>query len=384
MPQSSDPLNGPVAFDIQLRTSDDIAVVAQPSLLNTRNLTLALGLVFLIAFATGARSWALERKVRQKTAALAARIEAEAALERRRSAILENISGNRSLAGILAQITEMLSAMLDGAPCWCEIVDEPRLADRRPALESLRVTRTAIFAHTGEPLGTVFAGFRAGSQPTAAESDALEVSARLATLAIESRRLYTDLLHRSEFDLLTDIHNRFSMEKHLDAQISHALVSGTIFGLIYIDLDGFKQVNDRFGHHAGDMYLQEAALRMKSQLRPIDMLARVGGDEFAALIPEVNCRADVEEIALRLEQCFDDPFAVGGTLMSGSTSVGVALYPMDGSSKDSLLQAADAAMYEAKHNKRQVQQMLDASLDVNLDADLDTNLDANEDPSRSY
>jgi diguanylate cyclase (GGDEF)-like protein len=102
------------------------------------------------------------------------------------------------------------------------------------------------------------------------------------------------------------------------------------------------------------------------------MLARLGGDEFAALIPEVNSRADVEEIALRLEQCFDEPFAVGGTWLGGSASVGVALYPMDGSSKDSLLQAADAAMYEAKHNKRQVQQMLDASPD------------ASEDPSRSF
>jgi len=363
MLENANPFIAQMPFNILVRSDEDVAVIARPSLLNIPNLTLALGLVFLIAFAAGARSWALERKVRQKTAALAARIEAEAALERRRGVILEDISGNRPLAGILTQIIQMLSAMLDDAPCWFEITDLPYLTDCRTAPESLRIARASIFAHTGEPLGTVFAGFRPGSQPSTAESDALEVAARLATLAIESRRLYSDLLHRSEFDLLTDIHNRFSMEKHLDAQISHALVSGTVFGLIYIDLDGFKQVNDRFGHHAGDMYLQEAAMRMKSQLRPVDMLARLGGDEFAALIPEVNSRADVEEIALRLEQCFDEPFAVGGTHMSGSTSVGVALYPMDGSSKDGLLQAADAAMYAAKHNKRQVREMLEASED---------------------
>jgi diguanylate cyclase (GGDEF)-like protein len=363
MPQSSDPLSGPVAFDILMRTTDDIAVVARPSLLSIRNLTLALGLVFMVAFAAGARSWALERKLRQKTAALAARIESEAALERRRSAILEDISGNRPLEGILMQITQMLTAMLDDAPCWFEIADMPGMTDYRPAPESLHIARASIFAHTGEPLGTVFAGFRSGSLASTAETDALEVGARLATLAIESRRLYTDLLHRSEFDLLTDIHNRFSMEKHLDTQIGHALVSGTVFGLVYIDLDGFKQINDRFGHHAGDQYLQEAAIRMKNQLRPIDMLARLGGDEFAALIPEVNSRTDVEEIALRLEQCFDETFAVGGAHISGSTSVGVALYPMDGSSKDGLLQAADAAMYAAKHNKRKVREMLEATED---------------------
>jgi len=372
MLENANPFIAQMPFNILVRSDEDVAVIAMPSPLNIRNLTLALALVFLIAFAAGARSWALERKVRQKTAALAARIESEAALERRRSVILEGISGNRPLAGTLTQITQMLSEMLDGADCWCEIVDEPRITDHRPALKSLRVVRTAVLSHTGEPLGFLFAGFRPGSHPSATESDALDVAARLTTLAIESRRLYCDLLHRSEFDLLTDIHNRFSMEKHLDAQISHALVSGTVFGLIYIDLDGFKEINDRFGHHAGDLFLQEAATRMRSQLRPIDMLARLGGDEFAALIPEVNSRADVEEIALRLEQCFDEPFAVGGTWLGGSASVGVALYPMDGSSKDSLLQAADAAMYEAKHNKRQVQQMLDASPD------------ASEDPSRSF
>jgi diguanylate cyclase (GGDEF)-like protein len=363
MLENANPFIAQMPFNILVRSDEDVAVIAGPSLLSVRNLTLALGLLFLIAFGAGTRSWALERKVRQKTAALAARIEAEAVLERRRSAILEDISGNRPLARILTQITQMLSETLDGVPCWCEIVDQTRLTDPRPALGSLRVVRTAVLAHTGEPLGFVFAGFRSGSLASTAETDALEVGARLATLAIESRRLYTDLLHRSEFDLLTDIHNRFSMEKHLDTQIGHALVSGTVFGLVYIDLDGFKQINDRFGHHAGDQYLQEAAIRMKNQLRPIDMLARLGGDEFAALIPEVNSRTDVEEIALRLEQCFDETFAVGGAHISGSTSVGVALYPMDGSSKDGLLQAADAAMYAAKHNKRKVREMLEATED---------------------
>ena len=88
------------------------------------------------------------------------------------------------------------------------------------------------------------------------------MGAGLAMLAIETRRLHSDLLHRSEFDLLTDIHNRFSLEKHLEELMEERAEAG-IFGLIYIDLDEFKPVNDRCGHHVGDMYLQEAASRMK-------------------------------------------------------------------------------------------------------------------------
>ena len=102
------------------------------------------------------------------------------------------------------------------------------------------------------------------------------MGAALASLAIGTRRLYSDLVHRSEFDLLTDIQNRFSMEKHLDALIDEARRTAGIFGIIYIDLDGFKQVNDVYGHHIGDLYLQDAASRMKRQLRPGDILARLG------------------------------------------------------------------------------------------------------------
>jgi diguanylate cyclase (GGDEF)-like protein len=186
------------------------------------------------------------------------------------------------------------------------------------------------------------------------ESEALWMGARLAALAIETRRLYTDLVHRSEFDLLTDIHNRFSLDRHLEARIASARDTESIFGLIYVDLDEFKQVNDVYGHRIGDLYLQEVSLRMKRQLRTGDMLARLGGDEFAALAPTVRNRADVEEIALRLERCFDDPYAVEGHILHGSASVGFAVYPEDGATRDSLFSAADAAMYVSKHIKRQM------------------------------
>jgi diguanylate cyclase (GGDEF)-like protein len=93
------------------------------------------------------------------------------------------------------------------------------------------------------------------------------------------------------------------------------------------------------------------ALRMKRQLRTVDTLARLGGDEFAVLLPLVRSGADVVEIALRLERCFDEPLVLEGATLYPAASVGFAIYPEDGTTPDSLLSASDAAMYVQKHTK---------------------------------
>jgi diguanylate cyclase (GGDEF)-like protein len=353
--EDSNPFDAQVPFNLLIRSFDDIAVVAAPTLLNVRNLTMIVALLLVVVFAVGTRSWILERKVRRQTAALAARVEAEAALERRRSRILEDINGTRPLAEVLEQIVEMVSFMLLGAPCWCEIAEGARLGACPAQRDGLRVLDKEIPARSGPALGRIFAGFHLEGPSAANRIEALSVGAGLAALAIETRRVYCDLVHRSEFDLLTDTHNRFSLETLLDAQIAQARETAGIFGLVYIDLDKFKQINDLYGHRTGDLYLQEVTARMKHQLRAGDRLARLGGDEFAALVPAVHSRSEVEEIAQRLEQCYRAPFVVEGVALQGSASVGIALYPENGSTKDSLLSAADAAMYEAKHGKLQTE-----------------------------
>jgi diguanylate cyclase (GGDEF)-like protein len=340
------PTDHEVPFNILMRTPDDITVVAGPSWLSIRNLILLIGLLLAVVVVVGARGWYIEHKVRHQTAELAY-------IEQRRSRILEDINGSRPLAEIVEQITELASFKLHGAPCWCQITDGAQLGNCPPKLTSMRIVRHQISARTGPPLGAIFAAFDPLTKPTTIESETLSMAASLIALAIETRRLYSDLLHRSEFDLLTDIHNRFSLDKHMDDMIEEARQKAGIFGLIYIDLDKFKQVNDLYGHQVGDLYLQEVALRMKHQLRSHDLLARLGGDEFAVLVAQVHNRAGVEEIAVRLERCFDEPYAIVGYLLHGSASVGIALYPQDGATKDSLLNAADAAMYTAKYAKRQ-------------------------------
>jgi len=212
----------------------------------------------------------------------------------------------------------------------------------------LRTIEIPIAAHSGNTVGSIYAAFDANTTPRGDESKALTAVAALATLAIETSRLHSDLVHRSEFDMLTDIQNRFAFEKRLEELIAEARKTAGMFGLVYIDLNDFKQVNDRLGHLAGDLYLQRVTERMKHQLRPCDTLARLGGDEFGVLIPVLHNRIEVEAIALRLEHCFDEPFEIKNDILHGSASIGVAVYPTDGVTDDALMSIADAAMYVKK------------------------------------
>jgi diguanylate cyclase (GGDEF)-like protein len=337
-----------VPFDILLRTSDDITIVADPSPLSPQNLLLLVGLLLTVLFAVGARGWLIERKVRRQTTAAAY-------IEQRRGHILENINSSRPLAGIIEEITELVSCKLKGAPCWCQIAGGAQLGNCPSKITAFRVVHAEIPGRAGPPLGSIFAALDPPTKPSAVESEALSMATALAALAIETHRLYSDLLHRSEFDQLTNALNRFSLDKRLDDLIVKARETAGLIGLVYVDLDRFKQINDSHGHQIGDLYLQEVTLRMKRQLRTVDTLARIGGDEFAVLVPDVHGRADVEEIALRLEQCFDEPFLVEDVTLHTSASVGIALYPQDATNKDLLFRVADTAMYAAKNQKRQIE-----------------------------
>ena len=359
MLDNGDKYQGPVAFSLLLRSSDDVAVVARPTLLNVQNLILLVGLLLVIVFGIGARGWLIERRVRRQNAALAH-------IEQRRNRILVDINGSRPLAEVIERITELVSFKLRGAPSWCQIADGAMIGNCPSRRAGLRVVQHEILARSESPLGTIFVALDQRTKPRVIETEALDMAAELATLAIETRRLYTDLLRRSEFDQLTDINNRFFLDKRLDQVISECQLKADTFGLIYIDLNGFKQVNDHYGHHIGDLYLQQVALRMTHQLRPSDVLARLGGDEFAVLVPSVRTRAEITEIAMRLERSFDDPFAIDGHHLRGSASMGIALYPEDGATKDDLLNAADSAMYSVKHAKRKFDAAVEKSLKTAL------------------
>jgi diguanylate cyclase (GGDEF)-like protein len=342
----SNPFAGPVGFDVLLRSYDDIAVIAQPGWLNVRNLTTLVEILILVIFVFGIRVMWTERKARRHNATMAY-------IERRRGKILEDINNSKPLAEILENITELVSTRLGGAPCWIEVEDGATLGNHlsREVRTEFRVAQHAVVGRSGSHLGAIFAVFDSRSKPGNDETEALTQAAGLATLAIETQRLYADLVHRSEFDQLTDIENRFSFEREVENAIIAARQSAATFGLLYVDLNDFKQVNDNYGHRTGDLYLQQVALRMKRQLRPGDVLARLGGDEFAVMIKGVYNRATAEEVAQRLQHCFDEPFDCDGVDVQGSASIGIAMYPEDGATKDSLLSAADASMYVVKQTR---------------------------------
>ncbi len=204
-----------IPFNILMRGSDDIAVVARPPWLNVRHLTLIVEFLLAFVIALGMHGWYLERRNRRQIGSLAY-------VEQRRARILEDINHSKPLAEILERITELVSLRLNGAACWCQIADGATLGNRPHAFTPLRCAPSSarFAARSGPPLGVIFAAFDARTKPTAEENEALAMAAGLATLAIETSRLYSDLVHRSEFDLLTDVQNRFAMEKSLRAHDS--------------------------------------------------------------------------------------------------------------------------------------------------------------------
>ena len=151
-------------------------------------------------------------------------------------------------------------------------------------------------------------------------------------------------------DELTGLPNRRMLFDRLKHSLAHANRTGLKLAMLYIDLDGFKAVNDNLGHNFGDVLLSEVACRLGSRSRASDTLARLGGDEFILVLEDVNAADDALMAARSLIEVLDQPFQIEDQSLRISASVGMALYPDHASAPDSLLQYADFAMYAAKKN----------------------------------
>lgn len=160
------------------------------------------------------------------------------------------------------------------------------------------------------------------------------------------------LEQRSYFDTLTGLSNRVLLMERLAKAIAEANASGVPLAVAFIDLDGFKEVNDKFGHAAGDNLLVQTAGRLAQALRPSDTLARFGGDEFIAVLPDLKDSTVLPVVMQRLLDASGLPVDLEGTPVKISASIGVAFFPSDASLAEELLAAADAAMYVAKREGR--------------------------------
>jgi diguanylate cyclase (GGDEF)-like protein/PAS domain S-box-containing protein len=150
-------------------------------------------------------------------------------------------------------------------------------------------------------------------------------------------------------DTLTRLPNRTLLNDRLEQAISHAKRNNEKLSVMFLDLDRFKTINDTLGHMIGDELLQAVAARLKKCLRECDTLARIGGDEFTILLPEIHSKSDSELIAKKIIDTLKHPFDLDNQNIYISTSIGIAHYPNDGETKESLLKHADIAMYAIKN-----------------------------------
>ncbi len=167
----------------------------------------------------------------------------------------------------------------------------------------------------------------------------------------EQHRLTEQLIHAADHDVLTGLPNRNRLKERTRQAIARAQRKRETFGLLFIDLDDFKLVNDTLGHACGDSLLVDVARRLAECVREEDTIARLGGDEFVVLLDGRTKRSEIEAIATKIVARLREPFQLENRAATIGASIGTSLYPDDGHDVESLLAAADAAMYREKHGR---------------------------------
>jgi diguanylate cyclase (GGDEF)-like protein len=201
----------------------------------------------------------------------------------------------------------------------------------------------------------------AATVPLALRGLASRIVNRLDAALVEGAALRSELAavhetqerlrHLAYHDALTDLPNRSLLYDRLELAVKQAQRRASRIGVLFLDLDDFKAVNDSCGHAAGDRLLVELAGRLRSGVRAGDTVARLGGDEFVVLLDSVTGAEDAARVAAKVRDAVRAPFRRDGREMRVTASVGVSVYPADGSSADELLRSADAAMYRDKERQ---------------------------------
>jgi diguanylate cyclase (GGDEF)-like protein len=180
--------------------------------------------------------------------------------------------------------------------------------------------------------------------------------ARALQLAAE---MTEELRHMAQHDQLTGLPNRALFSDRIHRELTHAKRYAGRFAVIFLDLDKFKPINDDFGHAVGDLMLQHVARRLQDSVRASDTVGRMGGDEFVVLMPELTESDAALGLAEKIRHAVGQPFIFDGHELTITCSLGVAIYPDDGTDEAALIKSADEAMYRAKDAGRNRTQLVD-------------------------
>jgi diguanylate cyclase (GGDEF)-like protein len=250
------------------------------------------------------------------------------------------------------RLTEMLVEM---KPQFLESATSDAFLAERMRAGGMTAAVVVPITAGGELLGIVTAAVRDDAERLRADPDLLERLTGLADLAataLQNARLVERIRHQALYDSITGLPNKRLLEDRIVRALSESKRTGDGFTLFFLDLDRFKNVNDTLGHAVGDQLLRQVAMRLTSSMREEDTIARLGGDEFALVIPRVMNSDVARVVADKLYAALQEPFCVGEQRLFITSSIGIAIAPIDGDNYESLLKHADIAMYRAKQQGR--------------------------------
>jgi diguanylate cyclase (GGDEF)-like protein len=363
-------------FRLNLRSAEDIRILQGGPWITSGRLAVVLSGTFALAMA--ALFWVvlLRRNVRKQTRTLLSKsVQLESAntlahealdraletesLEQSRRLLLELIANNEPLDRIITDIARVAEKHSRGTSCSLTIsLSDGSQLTAAPAIASNNelsfdlipnqlAVRVPIFV--GEfAMGVMVLQSIDGSALSQHDQTLFASWAQFASLAVERRDLYDSLSFRAQFDALTGLHNRASLYEKLGQALVAAKRNRTMLAVLYMDLNGFKEVNDTFGHDGGDRVLREVSKRILKSVRGADIVARLGGDEFVVVLTDLLSPASALSAAELLRTNLAQSIQLDSTTVDCRASVGVALYPSDGDEFDLLMKKADQRMYQEK------------------------------------
>jgi diguanylate cyclase (GGDEF)-like protein/PAS domain S-box-containing protein len=259
------------------------------------------------------------------------------------------------------------SQFREGRASWFTNLDDDLMPEDRDLMQTNGIHAALgypILTSGGVLMGAILAFRDAPGEPQIAEMESLEVVSRLTSVSIEQNELNEQLTYQASHDALTQLPNRSHFETELEKRLKILEPEGKQVGLILLDLDGFKQVNDSLGHAAGDDLLRQVASRLSKGFASLGMVGRMSGDEFMLRIDHFADPVELETVAESMLETIRKPFPIQNTEVFITASVGLSLFPNDATARDSLIRNADTAMYQVKRFGRNAIQRFTDSLNT--------------------